>query len=134
MSVGLLFSFWSSALGIPDGLLSSMCYVESNHRIYIISRNDGGSDSYGICQVKKAAFRQVGLDQGDKEADMLNPDKNIEAAGRYLVWQYRRYGSWNKAIVAYNQGHYRGSLTPYHRKVIREWTSKRYPKKLEKGN
>lgn len=39
---------------------------------------------------------------------MFDPDYNCLLGVAYLAYQYKRYGDWRKAIIAYNQGSYNG--------------------------
>lgn len=37
---------------------------------------------------------------------MFDPDYNCLLGVAYLAYQYKRYGDWRKAVIAYNQGSY----------------------------
>ena len=88
---------------IPPNLLRSVCYVESKHNPKALNKHDGGSPSYGLCQIKFATAKHFGF-RGSPSA-LFNPYTNARYAARYLDYQYRRYGSWYRAIAAYNKGH-----------------------------
>lgn len=98
-----LFIATSLMLGIPDGLLSSMCYVESHHQTEVIKYGDGHGNSVGVCQIKLATAKELGFTGTEK--DLLNPKKNIEFAGKYLKKCYTKYNNWSKAVTCYNKGH-----------------------------
>lgn len=55
--------------------------------------------------------------------DLLNPQINIQFAGKYLSHQLKRYnGSIGKAVIAYNQGSAKRLITTkYQTKVFLEW-------------
>lgn len=84
-------------------------------------RNDGGSPSYGLCQVKLATARHMGFK--GKPSDLLKPDINADLAAKYLRYQLNRYGSMEKALSAYNAGRYIKANAGYVAKV----------KKVERG-
>lgn len=124
MSYWYVFLLVSQNLGIPSGLLESMCYVESNHRPNVIKYRDGNhEDSLGICQVKLSTAQHMGFKGTRKE--LLDPRNNIEWAGKYLHYQYKKYGTWSRAVIAYNKGSVSpgGRTNKYLRKVLRIWAS-----------
>jgi len=116
-----LFITNSTAYGLPDGLLSSLCYVESKHKISAIHKDDGGADSLGVCQVKLATARSLGFKGTAKQ--LMNPKMNIKYSAMYLNYQVKRYhGNITKAVIAYNRGNARGLTTSkYARKVYKQW-------------
>lgn len=90
-------------------IVLSICWVESKHK-NVINKHDGGSPSYGICQVKldtanwmKEYNRIPGKPITSK--DLMNPDVNVYYAERYLRYQLKVYkNDINCAISAYNAG------------------------------
>jgi hypothetical protein len=116
----LLFVLNTVELSLPDGLLSSVCYVESTHR-NVVNTHDGHSPSLGVCQVKLATARQMGFKGTEKQ--LLLPVYNIHYAGLYLRHQIQRYhGSLKRAVIAYNQGSTNKlTSTAYQRKVFEYW-------------
>lgn len=99
-----LFLIASAIHGLPPGLLESVCYVESNHRTYVVHKHDGSPrSSIGICQLQLRTARFVGFNGTTKE--LLDPKTNIEYSARYLQYQIQRYdGDYAKAVTAYNSG------------------------------
>lgn len=89
--------------GVDPALLNSLCYVESGHNVKAYVHQDGGSPSYGVCQVKLSTARALGFT--GQAAQLMDPSWNAFYASKYLAKQHRRYGSWEKAISAYNCGH-----------------------------
>lgn len=116
-----LFLFASLQHGLPDRLLSSLCYVESKHDVSAYHEDDGKGNSVGICQVKLSTARMLGFKGTEKQ--LMVPQTNIVYAARYLRHQMDRYdGNITYAIISYNQGS-RKSLTKtnYSCKVIKRW-------------
>lgn len=95
------FESIEAALNIPFGLLSALCMVESNHQNVMVP-HDGGSPSYGICQMKLATAKFFRRDATAK--DLMKPAVNAKLAGLYLRKQFERYGNWCHAVAAYNAG------------------------------
>jgi hypothetical protein len=89
---------------VVTALLSAICFVESGHKPNAINFYDGGSASYGKCQIKLSTARLMGFRGGVTEL-WLNPAVNSKYAERYLRYQLRRY-RWDlsKAISAYSCG------------------------------
>ena len=104
--------------GIPVGLLSALCFVESSHRsIDVLDTN--GRVSHGICQVQEGAARQVGI----KETSLIRTKKgNIRAAALYLSYGRERCGTWIGALHQYNTGKCGKTIGPYVRKVLERWS------------
>jgi soluble lytic murein transglycosylase-like protein len=116
-----LFISVSIEFNLPPGLLNSICYVESKHQTRSIAYNDGKSHSYGICQVKTIACKQVGLTF--IESDIIKPENNITCAAKYLAYQIKRYdGNIPRAVTAFNKGNSTGDgYSIYYKKVLNEW-------------
>lgn len=104
-AVALAFIAVSKVFSLPVGVLSSMCYVESGHSINIVHKNDGDSDSIGICQVKMETAKMLGFKGTEKQ--LLNYRINIYYAGKYLRYQLNRYNNIDHAICAYNSGSFK---------------------------
>ncbi len=103
-----IFTSVSKILGLPAYLLASICWVESNHRILALNKNDGGSPSYGICQIKlktaeymnKKFHINIHLD----EKEIMDPEINIFFAGLYIKYQLKKRSNMYNAIKSYNAG------------------------------
>jgi len=112
------------------GLLPSICWVESNYR-NVINEFDGGSPSYGICQIKlntanwmKEYHKITGpvLD----ETDLMEPKINTLYAGLYIKYQLNRYnGDIECAISAYNAGRCIKGNKKYVKKVLKRLNEKK---------
>lgn len=123
-----MFIAATTANDLPEGLLSSLCYVESRHRVEAVHQDDGSSSSLGVCQIKLNTARLLGFK--GTETDLLKTGVNIKYAAKYLGKQYRRYdGDVIKAVAAYNAGSYRHKNgmpinNQYVKKVLTLWLKK----------
>ncbi len=89
---------------ISPQILVALCTYESNLKTVVVP-NDGGSPTYGICQVKFETAKMLGF-KGEA-IDLLHPETNAKYAARYLKYQHDRYdGDWCKTVSAYNSGSY----------------------------
>ena len=121
----MYFDLVSRLLGLPFGLLSSLCFVESNHTNAYVPM-DGKSASYGICQVKERTAR--GVDPAVSRADLMNVEKNIWIAGLHLRHLLRKNKSIDKSLCQYNTGKpYKNCV--YARKVTAAWLKSLAPPK-----
>lgn len=115
-----LFTSMSLQYHIPPGLLKSLCYVESKHKINAIHRDDGGADSLGVCQIKLKTAKEMGFKGTAKQ--LMIPSNNVKYAAKFLSHQFKRYGKINKAVIAYNKGNAKDLTTSkYQRKVYKTW-------------
>lgn len=126
LTLAFLFLTTSKAIGLPAGLLSAICYVESAHKDRVVNIHDGGSPSYGVCQIKYKTARELGFTGTAYELRSAKP--NILYAGKLLKRQLNRYkGDIKKAVAAYNSGtyHQHKSGLPrnnrYVKKVFKAW-------------
>lgn len=102
----MLFTSISQSQGLPPGLLSALCWVESRHHTEALNLHDGGSSSCGICQIKLDTAQTLGF--GGTAKGLTKPQNNILYAGRYLKYQIKRYkGDLRKGVAAYNSGTHR---------------------------
>lgn len=116
-----LFFTLSLKYGLPLGLIDSLCYIESKHKVNAIHHDDGNSDSIGICQIKYNTAKSLGYRGTIK--NLYNPENNIKYAALYLRKQINRYNSIQRGVVAYNRGnakHLTSSI--YQAKVYSEWS------------
>jgi soluble lytic murein transglycosylase-like protein len=94
--------------GIDPAILFAIACRESNYRSDAIG--DSGS-SLGLMQVQpywhSERMERLGC------TDLLDPFQNVTVAVDYLVELLTRYGTIDKALVAYNKGHYAGTITEY---------------------
>jgi soluble lytic murein transglycosylase-like protein len=116
-----LFVTTSMQMNLPDGLLESLCYVETTHNVSAVAYNDGASNSYGICQIKFASAQQMGYKGSEK--GLMRPEVNIYYAGKFLRYQIKRYnGNVARGVTAYNKGRSTGDgYSTYYFKVKKQW-------------
>ena len=120
------FEIISKKYSLPKGLLSAMCYQESRHNVHQKPVMDGGSYSYGICQVKLMTARSVGFTGTRRE--LSTAINNIEVAAKYLKTHLNVYNKdIKKAVIAYNAGHYSDKMknSKHYKKVFKHWVEGR---------
>lgn len=89
---------------VSGALLLAICTHESGLTNALVE-HDGGSPTYGICQVKLDTAKMLGFTGTAK--DLMTPDINAKWAAKYLKYQHERYdGDWCKTVSAYNAGTY----------------------------
>lgn len=76
---------------------------------------DGGA-SYGYCQIQPRWWSGLMVDIG--ATDLMIPKDNFRTACAIMAKLTRIYHTTDGALVAYNQGHYRGYSTQYSREII----------------
>lgn len=117
-----LFASMSSYYSLPPNLLSSLCYIESAHNTKAINKNDGGSASLGVCQVKLATAKWLGFKGTAKQ--LMLPRNNVKYAAKFLHYQLKRYKNTERAVIAYNRGNSKNlTRTKYSAKVMNVWRS-----------
>lgn len=93
--------------GVSGSLLLAICTHESGLKNVLVP-HDGGSPTYGICQVKYDTAKMMGFNGEAK--DLMTPKVNAKWAATYLKYQKSRYdGDWMKSTAAYNSGTYNES-------------------------
>ena len=123
MELMALFLAATIEFKLPAGLLESLCYVESTHKITAIHHDDGGEDSLGVCQVQHTTAKYLGFKGTTKQ--LMDPKTNIHYAAKYLAKQIKRYNSVSRGIIAYNRGNARNLITSkYLDKVIKTWVNR----------
>lgn len=117
LAVAALIAISEIDNGIPTGLLQAICEVESNLNPIAVVEKDGvgGRASYGVCQVQHRTARH--FSPSISTTELLDPFTNARIAALYLKWQYKRYGRWDRAVVAYNRGSSTTGVNSYSRKV-----------------
>lgn len=107
------------ATGVDPALLSSLCFVESNHKVNAYVHQDGGSPSYGVCQIKLGTARALGYSGQAK--GLMDQKTNAFYAASYLAKQKKKHGTWDRAISAYNAGRPIKGNKHYVNKVTKGW-------------
>ena len=94
--------------GIDPAIIFAIAFRESRYDPSAVG--DNGS-SLGLMQVQphwhSERMERLGC------PNMLDPFQNVTVAIDYLVEMLTWYGTIDKALVAYNQGHYNGTITEY---------------------
>ena len=102
------------ANGIQPQIVMAMIDRESDFDIHCIG--DGG-DSYGAMQIQPKWHTERMNKLGC--TDLLDPYQNVTVGIDYLAELLDRYdGDMAKALVGYNQGHYKGTITAYAKGVL----------------
>lgn len=96
----------AKAAHVSGALLVAVCMHESGDFTVTLNKKDGGSPSYGICQVKEGTAKMFGF-KGPAQK-LMDPKTNAKYAAKYLAYQVNRYGAdeWVKLVAAYNAGTY----------------------------
>lgn len=93
---------------IDPAIIIAMAWKESTYRVDAIGDN---GNSLGLCQVQprwhSGRMEKLGC------PNLLDPYQNVTVACDYLRELISRYGSIEKALTAYNRGHYAGTVTDY---------------------
>ena len=79
--------------GIPPALFIALVEAESSFDADAVSVKG----AMGLTQLMPATAEELGVDPED-------PLDNLSGGARYLAAQYRRFGSWDLALAAYNAG------------------------------
>lgn len=104
----------AESYGIDPAILFAMAYRESSYNPSVVG--DGGA-SFGLLQIQprwhKDRMARLGC------TDLLDPYQNVIVGADYLAEQVNRYGGdMGKALVAYNAGHYSGTITKYAQVIL----------------
>ncbi len=86
--------------GLPTDLVW-LSLIESSHNPTIASPVGAA----GLWQFMPDAARSYGLTVDRWVDERLDPERSTQAAVRYLSDLYRRFGSWELAMAAYNMGY-----------------------------
>lgn len=104
----------AESYSIDPAILFAMAYRESTYNPAVIGDN---GEAFGLLQVQPRwhSDRMVRLGC----TDLLDPYQNVIVGADYLAEQLQRYGGdMGKALVAYNAGHYSGTITRYAQVVL----------------
>lgn len=127
-TLALAFLSATQTFNLPPGMLAAVCYVESKHVVQAINVGDGGSDSFGICQLKLSTAQGMGYSPTTSGTLQASAKINTFYAAKYLRYQLDRYkGNTWRAIAAYNSGTFKVNKQgqtinkAYVDKVFRAW-------------
>ena len=103
----------AKANGIDPAIIFAIAHRESNYKSDVIGDNGA---SVGLMQVQPywhgERMERLGC------SNLLDPFQNVTVAVDYLVELLTRYKTIDKALVAYNKGHYAGTVTEYAEAVL----------------
>lgn len=101
---------------IDPAIIFAICYRESTYNPASIGDN---GRSFGLMQIQPKWHSERMARLGC--TDLLDPFQNVTVGIDYLAEQVDRYGGdISKALVAYNAGHYNGTITSYAVAVLAE--------------
>lgn len=105
-------------VGVSGSILLAICTHETGLKNVMVP-HDGGSPTYGVCQVKAGTAMDLG--HKGKPEDLLKVEVNAKYAALMLKKQYDRYdGNYCRAVAAYNAGSYLESVkTPGYPKNLK---------------
>lgn len=110
----LYFPFFSQAeyqYGLPSRLLARVAYQESRFR----------TDAYNVKSGARGMMQIIPKWHPGVNVTDLDPQDDIFYAAKYLRENYDRFGSWAKALAAYNWGP--GNLTAAINEYGNNWIS-----------
>lgn len=93
---------YSKEYAVPEELIFAVIKVESNFDKDVVS----SADARGLMQMLPSTYKWLTSKLGDAyyEEDLFDPETNIKYGTYYLQYLYSRFGTWEKAIIAYNWG------------------------------
>lgn len=104
----------SNRYGIDPAIVMAIIDRESDYNPHTIG--DKGN-SFGLCQIQPRWHTERMNKLGC--TDLLNPYHNVTVCVDYLAELADRYdGDMAKALVGYNQGYYKGTVTAYAKAVL----------------
>lgn len=106
--------YHSHERGIDPAIIMAMIDRESDYNADTVGDN---GNSFGLCQIQpKWHYKRM---QRLGCTDLFDPYQNVTVGIDYLCEQLSRYdGDIAKALVAYNQGSYNGTVTEYAKAVL----------------
>lgn len=93
---------YSNEYAVPSELVFAVIKVESNFKSNAVS----SAGAIGLMQIMPSTHKWLAskLDEPALTSFLYNADTNIKYGTYYLRYLYSRFGSWEKAIIAYNWG------------------------------
>ncbi|HYN79424.1 MAG TPA: lytic transglycosylase domain-containing protein [Lamprocystis sp. (in: g-proteobacteria)] len=83
--------------GLPSGLLTAIAYVESTFNLGAVSPKG----AQGMFQIMPKTAAELGV------ANPFDPVEAAEGAAMHLARDFRTFGNWDHAVMAYNAGPHR---------------------------
>lgn len=89
----------SASSGVPYSILQALAYQESSYNPTAVPPGCSGQNcGQGLLQVTPATGASLGL------TNPFDAQANANAGAAYLMQMYQKFGNWNDALVAYNEG------------------------------
>ena len=94
---------YSEKYSIPTALTFAVIKTESNFDKDVIS----SAGAMGLMQIMPSTYEWLAQAKFKESADvslLYNPEVNIRYGTYYLQYLYAKFGTWEKALIAYNWG------------------------------
>ena len=94
---------YSEKYGVPEELIFAVIKAESNFKSDAVSR----VGAVGLMQVLPATsewLSEYHFYENNSAISLYDPETNIRYGVYYLQYLFSRFGTWEKAIIAYNWG------------------------------
>ncbi len=93
---------YSQEYSVPKELIFAVIKVESDFDPNAVS----SAGAVGLMQMLPSTYKWLTtlLKEEYSEQDLYNPEISIKYGAYYLRYLYSRFGSWEKAVIAYNWG------------------------------
>lgn len=93
---------YANKYSVPIELVFAVIKVESNFETDVVS----SAGALGLMQMLPSTYEWLASRLGDEPNEELlyDPETNIRYGTYYLQYLYARFGTWEKAIIAYNWG------------------------------
>ena len=94
---------YANEYSVPAELVFAIIKVESNFDPNVVSH----ADARGLMQMLPSKSLWISTKLGDENPDeklLFDPETNIRYGTYYLQYLLSRFGTWEKAIIAYNWG------------------------------
>jgi soluble lytic murein transglycosylase-like protein len=84
----------SAQTGVPLSLLEQVAQTESSYNPLAVS----SAGAQGLMQLMPATASSLGV------SNPFDPNQSALGGAQYLEQLYQKYGDWNTALIAYNEG------------------------------
>jgi len=89
--------------GVPVNIVLAIIEKESSFNVRAYNKNRDGTEDVGLMQINfqhnKRLMKEYGVNSPE---ELFDPDLNLELGVRILYENFKRYGSWELAVKAYN--------------------------------
>jgi membrane-bound lytic murein transglycosylase D len=84
--------------GIPDDF-KYLCAIESN-----LSQAKSPAGAVGFWQILETTAKELGLEVTEDVDERYNVERSTEAACKYFLKSYQKFGNWSLVAASYNAG------------------------------